>query len=51
MHHYLIVWADKQQIAHHQRGDGGGIETRTVKGGGIVLDPPGIAFDVAEIYR
>lgn len=48
--HYLIIWADKQQIAHHRRGDGGAIETRTVTGGEIRLDPPGITISVEAIY-
>jgi Uma2 family endonuclease len=50
LHHYLIVWADKPQIAHHWRADDSGIETRTVTSGEIVLDPPGITISVAEIY-
>ncbi len=33
--HYLIIWADKQQILRHRRGDDSEIETRTVKGGEI----------------
>ena len=48
--HYLIVWADKQQIAHHRRGNDGMIETRIVLEGSIDLDPPGIAIALADIY-
>jgi Uma2 family endonuclease len=48
--HYLIVWADRQQIVHHRRGDDREIETRTVKGGTIGLDPPGITIAVEDIY-
>jgi Uma2 family endonuclease len=50
LQHYLIVWADKQQIAHHRRSDDGKIETRTVIGGEINLDPPGITIMVDDIY-
>jgi Uma2 family endonuclease len=48
--HYLIVWADKRQIVHHRRVEGGDVETRTVTGGEIRLDPPGITVSVEEIY-
>jgi len=50
LRHYLIVWADQQQIAHHRRGDDGQIETRIVTSGEIRLEPPGIAVIVADIY-
>ncbi|MDB5404031.1 MAG: hypothetical protein QOD93_7037 [Acetobacteraceae bacterium] len=50
LRHYLIIWADKQQIAHHRRSDDGGIETQIVIGGDIGLDPPGIAFAIDDIY-
>jgi Uma2 family endonuclease len=49
LRHYLIVWADKQQIVHHHRGDDSGIETRIVTGGEIRLDPPGITITVENI--
>ncbi len=38
LRHYLIIWADKQQIVHHRRDDAGEIETQTVIGGEIRLD-------------
>lgn len=50
LRHYLIVWADKQQIVHHRRGDDGEIETLTVKAGTIGLAPPGITITVEDIY-
>lgn len=50
MRHYLIVWADRQQVAHHRRTDRGSIETVTVTAGPIRLDPPGIEIEVEEIY-
>jgi Uma2 family endonuclease len=48
--HYLIVWADRQQIVHHRRDDAGAIGTTMLTGGDIRLDPPGIAITVEEIY-
>jgi Uma2 family endonuclease len=50
LRHYLIVWADKQQIVHHRRDDAGDIQTQAVIGGGIRLDPPGIAIAVDDVY-
>jgi Uma2 family endonuclease len=50
LRHYLIIWADKQQIAHHRRGDNGEIETRTVTRGEMKLVPPGITLTVDDIY-
>ncbi len=50
LHHYLIIWADKQQIAHYRRIDDGTIDTQTVMTGEIKLTPPGITIGVEEIY-
>jgi Uma2 family endonuclease len=50
VHHYLIVWPDRQQIVHHSRGEAGAIETAMVASGEIRLDPPGITVSVEEIY-
>lgn len=51
LHHCLIVWADRQQVVHHRRGDAGGITTTALTNGEIRLDPPGIAITVEEIYQ
>jgi Uma2 family endonuclease len=48
--HYLIVWADRQQIVHHRRDDAGEIGTAMRTSGVITLEPPGIAITVEEIY-
>ncbi len=50
LRHYLIVWADKQQVAQHRRGDDGVIDTRAVMSGEIRLSPPGITISVEDIY-
>jgi Uma2 family endonuclease len=50
LRHYLIVWADEPQVAHHRRGDDGSIETGTVMAGEIRLEPPGITISVEDIY-
>jgi Uma2 family endonuclease len=49
--HYLIFWADRQQVIHHRRADDGErIETRVVTAGEIRLDPPGVVITVEEVY-
>jgi Uma2 family endonuclease len=47
--HYLIVRAKRREIIHHAR-RGAEIVSRAINIGSIRLDPPGIAFDVAEVY-
>lgn len=51
--HYLIVDPDERLVIHHQRaegGEGGKVLTSILREGAVTLDPPGLAFDVAEIY-
>ena len=47
--HYLIVRAKRREIIHHSR-SGSDIVARVVNIGKIVLHPPGIEFDLAEVY-
>jgi len=47
--HYLIVRAKRREIIHHAR-SGADIVSRAINIGLIRLDPPGIAFDVDEVY-
>jgi Uma2 family endonuclease len=50
LRHYLIVWADKQQIVHHRRLEDGEIDTQAHTTGEILLDPPGLSITVEDIY-
>jgi Uma2 family endonuclease len=50
LRHYLIVWADKQQVLHHRRVDDGGIDTQIITSGAIRLDPPGLTITVEDVY-
>ena len=50
LRHYLIVWADRQQIVHHRRDDASAIATSVLTSGELRLDPPGITVSVEEIY-
>jgi Uma2 family endonuclease len=47
--HYLVVRARRQEIIHHWRA-GDKVVSKAVSIGSIRLDPPGITFDVAEVY-
>jgi Uma2 family endonuclease len=48
--HYLVVDIAARAVAHHRRGDGGEIATRILRQGRLVLDPPGIAVEVADFF-
>ena len=47
--HYLIVRALRREVIHHRRA-GAEIISRVINLGDIVLDPPGITIDLADIY-
>ena len=47
--HYLIVRARRREVIHHSR-SGSEIVSRVINVGTIVLDPPGISVDLADIY-
>jgi Uma2 family endonuclease len=49
--HYLIVRADRREVVHHRRRDGGSIETQALAEGTIDLSPPGFRITVHDIYR
>lgn len=49
--HYLIFWAERQQVIHHRRpNDADGIDTHVIMAGNILLDPPGFTISVEEVY-
>jgi Uma2 family endonuclease len=47
--HYLVFRPRKHEVIHHRRVSDE-IITRIINIGSIVLDPPGIAIDLADIY-
>ena len=47
--HYLIVRAKRREIIHHSR-TGPDIVARIINIGKIVLNPPGIEIDLADVY-
>lgn len=47
--HYLIVHPTRRTVTHHRRTPDS-IDTRVIVNGLIVMDPPGIAITVEEIY-
>ncbi|HZZ24056.1 MAG TPA: Uma2 family endonuclease [Roseiarcus sp.] len=48
--HYLILDADRRVMIHHRRGHAGAIETRVLREGVVVLDPPGFEAQVAAFF-
>ncbi len=49
--HYLLVYPDQRMVVHHQRGDGDRMATRVVHDGEILLDPPGLALNAADLFE
>jgi Uma2 family endonuclease len=50
VHRYLILDADRRVMIHHARGHAGAIETRVLREGVVVLDPPGFEAQVAAFF-
>jgi Uma2 family endonuclease len=48
--HYLVLAPDSGMAIHHKRAEGALIETRIVREGSLRLDPPGLEFDVGELF-
>jgi Uma2 family endonuclease len=48
--HYLILDPDRHVLIHHKRGHAGAIETRVLREGKVVLDPPGFEAQVAAFF-
>lgn len=48
--HYLILDPDRRVMIHHRRGHAGAIETRVLREGKAILDPPGFDADVAAFF-
>jgi Uma2 family endonuclease len=49
--HYLVIEQDGRRAVYHGRGPSGGLEPRILRGGEIVLDPPGIRLALDALYR
>ena len=48
--HYLILDADRRVMIHHRRAHAEAIETRVLREGLVVLDPPGFEAQVAAFF-
>lgn len=49
--HYLIADWEEQEIIHHRREGRGLAKPVILREGRLALDPPGLALDIAEIFR
>jgi Uma2 family endonuclease len=47
--HYLVVDPDARAVTHHARSSDGTILAQTLRTGSLRLDPPGIAFEIADL--
>jgi hypothetical protein len=48
--HYLILDPDESMLIHHARRDDGVVETATMSGGQLRLDPPGLDLEVSAVF-
>jgi Uma2 family endonuclease len=48
--HYLILDPDRRVMIHHRRAHAGAIETRVLREGMVILDPPGFEAEVAAFF-
>lgn len=48
--HCLLLDVKSRTLIHHARAGGAEIATRIMHGGSLLLDPPGIALDVAGLF-
>jgi Uma2 family endonuclease len=48
--HYLILDPDRHVMIHYRRGRAGAIETRVLREGVVILDPPGFEAQVAAFF-
>jgi Uma2 family endonuclease len=51
LRHYLVVNMKSRSVTHHERQEGGAIQTRIVKTGPLTLEPPGLVLDVATLFE
>jgi Uma2 family endonuclease len=49
--HYVIVDTERRVAVHHRRGDGNAMATTIFRQGEIVLEPPGLRLDIAELFE
>jgi Uma2 family endonuclease len=49
--HYLIADPERRVVIHHARDEGDLLRTRIVRGGGIALDPPGLAIEFEACFE
>lgn len=50
LRHYLIIDPEDRLVVHHRRADDGSIATGVVEAGELVLDPPGLILQLADLF-
>lgn len=48
--HYLVLNTDSRAVTHHRRDGDGAIATHVLHHGRIILDPPGLTVEVADLF-
>lgn len=49
--HYLIVKSKNRNVIHHSQSEDGRIETRVIRSGPLILDPPGLTVQVEGFFE
>lgn len=48
--HYLVLDTEARAAMHHRRSGEGDIATRILRDGALVLDPPGLTVELADVF-
>jgi Uma2 family endonuclease len=48
--HYLVIRTTNRTVIHHARAEDGRIETRIVRSGTLVMEPPGSSVEVERLF-
>ncbi|HEY8162220.1 MAG TPA: Uma2 family endonuclease, partial [Methylocystis sp.] len=48
--HYLVVDPDDPLVVHHERREDGEVVSHILREGRVILDPPGLSFELSDLY-
>ena len=46
-----MIEQDQHRVVYHGHGPSGGLEPRILREGNIIMEPPGMALALADLYR
>jgi Uma2 family endonuclease len=48
--HYLVIDPDDPLVVHHERREDGEVVSHILREGRVILDPPGLSFELSDLY-